>query len=108
MRRAILPAVVAALSPAMLQAAGAPVILISIDTLRADHLSSYGYRKLLTPHIDAFVARRAACRNRSHRHTARKGHATIDARLAARARINVSSDPPSAKPAPGPIYAIGR
>jgi hypothetical protein len=53
-------------------------------------------------------ARRAACRNRSHRHTARKGHATTDATLAARARINVRSDPPSAKPAPGPMYAIGR
>jgi choline-sulfatase len=39
----------------MVNAAGAPVILISIDTLRADHLSSYGYRKLLTPHIDAFA-----------------------------------------------------
>ena len=32
-----------------------PVILISIDTLRADHLSSYGYRKIRTPNIDAFV-----------------------------------------------------
>jgi choline-sulfatase len=33
----------------------APVILISIDTLRADHLSSYGYRKLRTPNIDSFA-----------------------------------------------------
>jgi arylsulfatase A-like enzyme len=32
-----------------------PVILISIDTLRADHLSAYGYRKLRTPNIDAFA-----------------------------------------------------
>ena len=31
-----------------------PVILISIDTLRADHLSSYGYRRIRTPHIDSF------------------------------------------------------
>lgn len=31
-----------------------PVILISIDTLRADHLSAYGYRKAPTPNIDAF------------------------------------------------------
>ena len=31
-----------------------PVILISIDTLRADHLSSYGYRRIQTPHIDSF------------------------------------------------------
>ena len=32
-----------------------PVILISIDTLRADHLSAYGYRKIHTPNIDAFA-----------------------------------------------------
>jgi tetratricopeptide (TPR) repeat protein len=33
--------------------AGAPVILISIDTLRADHLPLYGYAKVATPNIDA-------------------------------------------------------
>jgi tetratricopeptide (TPR) repeat protein len=33
---------------------GAPVILISIDTLRADHLPAYGYEKVATPGIDAF------------------------------------------------------
>jgi choline-sulfatase len=32
---------------------GAPVILFSIDTLRADHLSAYGYSKVQTPNIDA-------------------------------------------------------
>jgi arylsulfatase A-like enzyme len=32
-----------------------PVILISIDTLRADHLSAYGYRKIQTPQIDSFA-----------------------------------------------------
>jgi choline-sulfatase len=32
-----------------------PVILISIDTLRADHLSAYGYRRISTPHIDSFA-----------------------------------------------------
>jgi tetratricopeptide (TPR) repeat protein len=31
------------------------VILISIDTLRADHLSSYGYRRIRTPNIDSFA-----------------------------------------------------
>lgn len=31
----------------------ASVILISVDTLRADHLGCYGYRALPTPHIDA-------------------------------------------------------
>jgi len=33
----------------------APVILISVDTLRADHLSCYGYSRLETPHIDSLV-----------------------------------------------------
>ena len=32
------------------------VILISVDTLRADHLGSYGYHALATPHIDAMTA----------------------------------------------------
>jgi len=32
---------------------GAPVILISVDTLRSDHLPAYGYRGVATPHIDA-------------------------------------------------------
>jgi len=32
-----------------------PVILISIDTLRADHLSAYGYRPIHTPNIDSFA-----------------------------------------------------
>jgi len=34
----------------------APVILISIDTLRADHLPAYGYTGVSTPNIDAFRA----------------------------------------------------
>jgi choline-sulfatase len=37
------------------QAQPPPVILISIDTLRADHLSAYGYRKIATPNIDSFA-----------------------------------------------------
>ena len=32
---------------------GAPVILISVDTLRADHLPAYGYRGVETPALDA-------------------------------------------------------
>jgi choline-sulfatase len=31
-----------------------PIILISIDTLRSDHLPAYGYDKIGTPHLDAF------------------------------------------------------
>ena len=33
----------------------APVVLISIDTLRADHLPAYGYRGVTTPAIDALA-----------------------------------------------------
>jgi arylsulfatase A-like enzyme/Tfp pilus assembly protein PilF len=33
-----------------------PIVLISIDTLRADHLPAYGYRGVTTPAIDALAA----------------------------------------------------
>ena len=33
-----------------------PIVLISIDTLRADHLPIYGYKKVKTPAIDALAA----------------------------------------------------
>ena len=33
-----------------------PIIVISIDTLRADHLPAYGYRKVQTPAIDLLAA----------------------------------------------------
>jgi choline-sulfatase len=48
---------VAALTVAFCGAANAqtPVILISVDTLRADHLSCYGYRRVNTPHIDSLT-----------------------------------------------------
>ena len=32
---------------------GAPVVIISVDTLRADHLPAYGYRGVETPNLDA-------------------------------------------------------
>jgi arylsulfatase A-like enzyme/Flp pilus assembly protein TadD len=35
---------------------GAPVIFVSVDTLRADHLPAYGYQKVRTPNIDALAA----------------------------------------------------
>ena len=34
---------------------GAPVVLISIDTMRADHLPAYGYTKVRTPNLDRFL-----------------------------------------------------
>jgi choline-sulfatase len=33
---------------------GAPVVLVSIDTLRSDHLPAYGYRGVETPGLDRF------------------------------------------------------
>jgi arylsulfatase A-like enzyme/Tfp pilus assembly protein PilF len=49
-------------------AEGAPVILISIDTLRSDHLPAYGYEEVETPHLDAF-ARDAITFDRAYSHT---------------------------------------
>lgn len=49
---------------ATLSAAAPPsVILISIDTLRADHLSAYGYTKIQTPNIDSLAQQGALFTN---------------------------------------------
>ena len=40
-------------SPRIL-ATNAPIIVVSIDTLRADHLPAYGYKGVATPTLDAF------------------------------------------------------
>lgn len=37
------------------------VILLSLDTLRADHLSCYGYGRLTSPHIDRVAAQGTLC-----------------------------------------------
>jgi arylsulfatase A-like enzyme len=37
------------------------VILLSLDTLRADHLSCYGYRRLTSPHLDRVAAQGTLC-----------------------------------------------
>jgi choline-sulfatase len=46
---------VVAASCARAPAARPPIVLISVDTLRADHLPAYGYRGLETPAIDALA-----------------------------------------------------
>ena len=33
-----------------------PIIVISVDTLRADHLGFHGYARPTSPHLDAFAA----------------------------------------------------
>jgi choline-sulfatase len=38
-------------------AAGASVLLVTIDTLRADHVGAYGAKTGATPHLDALAAR---------------------------------------------------
>jgi arylsulfatase A-like enzyme/Tfp pilus assembly protein PilF len=40
----------------LIEAKGAPIILISIDTLRSDHLPAYGYTRIETPSLDTFRA----------------------------------------------------
>jgi arylsulfatase A-like enzyme/Tfp pilus assembly protein PilF len=52
----VLPAVAAGCGPGATRSRefpGAPAILVSIDTLRADRLPAYGYDKVETPNIDA-------------------------------------------------------
>lgn len=39
------------------------VILISVDTLRADHMSFYGYPRLTTPHLDQLAKESVVFRN---------------------------------------------
>jgi tetratricopeptide (TPR) repeat protein len=41
---------------------GAPLVLISIDTLRSDHLPAYGYERVQTPNIDALRKDAVLCR----------------------------------------------
>jgi len=55
-----------------------PVIIISVDTLRSDHLPAYGYRGVETPSIDAF-ARDAIVFDRAFSHCplTLPSHATI-------------------------------
>lgn len=61
-RRALVPFVVATLSAAVTSCGGsAPpgppnIVLISVDTLRPDHLSVYGYERNTSPNIDALAA----------------------------------------------------
>jgi arylsulfatase A-like enzyme/predicted Zn-dependent protease len=52
----------------MSSSSGGPLILISIDTLRADRLPLYGYKGTRTPNIDAF-AKDAAVFERAYSHS---------------------------------------
>lgn len=57
---------------------GAPIILISIDTLRADHLPAWGYNGVKTPNIDRLVRDGVIFRNAySHCPLTLPSHVTI-------------------------------
>ncbi|MGZ4809806.1 MAG: sulfatase-like hydrolase/transferase, partial [Thermoanaerobaculia bacterium] len=64
--------------PAARRSNKTPVILISIDTLRSDHLPAYGYRSVRTPNIDA-LRKDAILYQRAYSHTplTLPSHATI-------------------------------
>ncbi|NOT30303.1 MAG: sulfatase [Planctomycetes bacterium] len=47
------------------RSSGANVLLISIDTLRADHVGAYGYTRATTPELDALARRGLLCRDAS-------------------------------------------
>jgi arylsulfatase A-like enzyme len=55
------------INPVIIDTSASPkklnVILISIDTLRSDHLSCYGYAKNTTPHIDQLAKKGVIFRN---------------------------------------------
>lgn len=44
------------LAPAAARPAPPPIIVLSLDTLRADHLPSYGYARATAPTLDAFAS----------------------------------------------------
>src|SRR6266852_5128625 len=53
----LLTALTAAQATAQTPEKSAPnVVLITIDTLRADHLGCYGYKQIKTPNIDGLAA----------------------------------------------------
>jgi choline-sulfatase len=57
---------------------GAPIVLISIDTLRSDHLPAYGYAGVATPAIDALARDSILCeRAYSHYPMTLPSHASI-------------------------------
>lgn len=60
---AVIPGTTRAVARATHRAAGPSVLLITIDTLRADHLSAYGYPRQTSPVLDALARRGALFEN---------------------------------------------
>jgi len=66
------------LKPTNLSSSSRNVILISIDTLRSDHLSAYGYKRLTSPHLDRLARDGIIFRNaRSQAPWTLPSHATM-------------------------------
>jgi arylsulfatase A-like enzyme len=51
----LLPSLLAACGQAPARPAGPNLLLVTIDTLRADHLGTYGYERPTSPRLDAFA-----------------------------------------------------
>jgi len=65
-------------SPPAYDCTGCNVIVISIDTLRADHLGCYGYPRETTPSVDAFSREALLFRNSfSHAPSTEPSHGSI-------------------------------
>ncbi len=47
----------ASLGPVGSGNAGINVLLVTVDTLRADHLSAYGYPRVTSPNVDELASR---------------------------------------------------
>ncbi len=60
---ALLILVAAAVAPACSRSRPPSVVLIVVDTLRADHLGVYGYDRPVSPHLDALAEGAAAADN---------------------------------------------
>ena len=63
-------------APAPRRGSGLNVLLITIDTLRADHLGIYGYRRKTSPRIDALAAGGDGLRRRPTRSGPRRAAAS--------------------------------
>jgi choline-sulfatase len=53
--KGLLLSLLAALPGCIFGGRSTSIVLISVDTLRADHLGCYGYRKIHTPHLDSLT-----------------------------------------------------
>ena len=80
----LLALAVAAVCPPL--AAAPNILLVSVDTLRADRMSCYGYRRNTTPRHRRAAGARRAVRRGPHDRAADRAGAGLDADLAAAAR----------------------